>query len=58
MWKVPRRYKAVCVNEAGKEIFNKEIEAINVAEAKSRTFLNCMLINDKKKNFNVKVVPL
>ena len=57
MWKVPKRYRARCTNGSGKEIFNKEIEAINLEEAKSRAFINCLIISGRDKEFKISVSP-
>jgi len=52
----PSKYSAQCSDKAtGSIIMQKELEAINRAEAETRAFLNCIIVGGKKDSVRVSV---
>jgi hypothetical protein len=51
MDKVPRKYKTICSDITnGSVLFNQVFEALNINEAKTRAFLNCVKAGNKPDN--------
>jgi len=54
MDKVPRKYRTVCSDiRNGSVLFNQVFEAININEAKTRAFLNCIKAGNKPDDVTV-----
>jgi hypothetical protein len=54
MDKVPRKFRTICSDITnGSVLFNRIFEAININEAKSRAFLNCVKAGNKPDNVTV-----
>jgi hypothetical protein len=59
MDKVPHKYRTICSDmRIGSVLFNRVFEAININEAKTRAFLNCVKAGNKPDNVAVSVKRL